>query len=141
MRRRPADPPDAFRSAALGIVSALAKARDVAELYDIFLARIGCLGYQNAGYLRVFGEGRFHTAEYLFGCTAPGWAERYQNKRYSIDDPVVVATCRSTGAFTLDEVAAPSREGAPILADSRTYGLLTLPAEGHQLRRFEQSAL
>jgi hypothetical protein len=84
LQRTPADGPDAFKSAALGIVSALAKARDIAELYDIFLTRIECLGYQNAGYLRVFGEGRFHAAEYLFGCTAPGWAERYQNKRYSM---------------------------------------------------------
>jgi DNA-binding CsgD family transcriptional regulator len=123
MRRAPAHRPDAFKAAAQGIVAALAEAREIAELDKIFIARVECLGYQNAGYLRVFGEGRFHTATYLFGRTAPGWAERYQNKRYSIDDPVVVATCRSTGAFTLDEVAAPSREGAPILAESRTYGL------------------
>ena len=123
MRRSPSDPPDAFKSAARGIVLALAKARDVAELHRIFVARIECLGYRNAGYLRVFGEGQFHTAKYLFGNTAPGWAERYQNKHYSIDDPVVVATCRATGAFTLNEVAAYSREGAPILADFRMYGL------------------
>ena len=71
----------------------------------------------------MFGGGQFHTAKYVFGSTAPGWAERYQNKHYSIDDPVVVATCRATGAFTLNEVAAPSREGAPILADFRMYGL------------------
>ena len=123
MQRAPSHRPDVFKTAAQGIVSALAEPREIAELDKIFIARIECLGYENAGYLRVFGEGRFHTATYLFGRTAPGWAERYQNKRYSIDDPVVVATCRSTGAFTLDEVAAPSREGAPILADSRTYGL------------------
>jgi DNA-binding CsgD family transcriptional regulator len=124
MRRSPTHQPDAFKSAAQGIVWALAKAQDLAELDKIFIARIECLGYQNAGYLRVFGGGQFHTAKYLFGSTAPGWAERYQNKHYSIDDPVVVATCRATGAFTLNEVAAPSREGAPILADFRMYGLL-----------------
>jgi len=123
MQRSPAPRPDVFKSAAEGIVVALAKARDVAELDNIFISRIEPLGYQNAGYLRVFGEGRFHTAVFLFGSTAPGWAERYQQKRYSIDDPVVVATCRSTGAFTLNEVAAPSRAGAPILADSRMHGL------------------
>jgi LuxR family transcriptional regulator, quorum-sensing system regulator BjaR1 len=123
MRRSTAHRPDAFKSAAWGIVSALAKTRDVPELDKIFIARIEPLGYQSAGYLRVFGEGRFHPAKYLFGSTAPGWAERYQNRHYSIDDLVVVATCRSTGAFTLDEVAGPSREGTPILADSRTHGL------------------
>jgi hypothetical protein len=51
---------------------------------------------------------RFHSAEYLFGKTSPGWAERYQTKQYSIGDPVVTAVCRMTGAFTLNEVAAPS---------------------------------
>jgi LuxR family transcriptional regulator, quorum-sensing system regulator BjaR1 len=71
----------------------------------------------------VFGEGQFHTAKYLFGTTAPGWAERYQTKQYSIDDPVVIAVCRMTGAFTLNEVAGPSRAGAPILAGSRIHGL------------------
>ena len=86
MRLSPAHRPDAFKSAAQGIVSALAKAREGAELDKIFVSRIECLGYQSAGYLRVFGEGQFHTAEYLFGSTAPGWAERYQTKQYSIDD-------------------------------------------------------
>ena len=71
----------------------------------------------------MFGEGQFDRAKYLFGKTAPGWAERYQEKHYSIDDPVVTAACRSTGAFTLAEVAGPSRAGAPILADSREHGL------------------
>ena len=123
MRRSPAHRPNAFKSAAQGMVSALAKAQDVAELDQIFISRIECLGYQTAGYLRVFGEGQFHTAEYLFGGAAPGWAERYQTKQYSIDDPVVIATCRSTGAFTLNEVAGPSRAGAPILADYRMHGL------------------
>lgn len=103
--------------------SLLAKERDVAELDKIFVSRIESLGYLSAGYLRVFGEGRFHTAKYLFGGTAPGWAERYLTKQYSIDDPVVVATCRSTGTFTLNEVAGPSRAGAPILADYRMHGL------------------
>ena len=37
-------------------MSALAKAREGAELDKIFGARIECLGYQSAGYLRVFGE-------------------------------------------------------------------------------------
>jgi|GEM_PF-772212 len=115
--------PDPFKSAAQGIVSALAEARDGAELDKIFIARIESLGYQSAGYLRLFGEGQFHTAKYLFGSTVPGWAERYQTKQYSIDDPIVVATCRSTGVFTLDEVASPSPAGAPILEDSRIYGL------------------
>jgi LuxR family quorum sensing-dependent transcriptional regulator len=114
---------DAFKSAAQGIVSALAQARDCAELNEIFAPRIERLGYQNAGYLRVFGEGQFHKAKYLFGNAAPGWAERYQSQQYSIDDPVVTAACRLTGAFTLGEVAGPSREGAPILADSRKHGL------------------
>jgi LuxR family transcriptional regulator, quorum-sensing system regulator BjaR1 len=53
----------------------------------------------------------------------PGWAERYQAERYSMADPVVTAGCRRTDAFTLAEVAGPSREGAPILADCRRYGL------------------
>jgi DNA-binding CsgD family transcriptional regulator len=114
---------DAFKSAAQGIVSALAKAREGAELDKIFVARIECLGYRSAGYLRVFGEGQFHTAKYLFGSTVPGWAERYQTKQYATDDPVVIATCRSTGAFTLSEVNGPSRSGAAILADGRTHGL------------------
>jgi LuxR family quorum sensing-dependent transcriptional regulator len=114
---------DAFKSAAQGIVSALAQARDCAELNEIFAPRIERLGYQNAGYLRVFGEGQFHKAKYLFGNTAPGWAERYQSQQYSIDDPVVAAACRLTGAFTLGEVTGPSREGAAILADSRKHGL------------------
>ena len=123
MRRSPSDRPDAFKSAALGIVSALAKARDVAELDRIFDARIKGLEYVNAGYMRVFGEGRFHAAKFLFGCTVPGWAERYQTEQYSIDDPVVLAACHMTSAFTLNEVAGPSRAGASILADSRMHGL------------------
>jgi hypothetical protein len=45
----------------------LAKAREVSELDKIFIARVECLGYQSADYLRVFGEGRFPTAGYLFG--------------------------------------------------------------------------
>jgi Autoinducer binding domain len=119
----PAHRPDAFRPAAQATASALAKAREVAELDKIFIARIERLGYQSAGYLRVFSEGRFHTAEYLFGSTTPGWAARYQTKQYSIDDPVGIATCRSTGAFTLDEAAGPARAGAPILNDSRIHCL------------------
>lgn len=114
---------DGFKSAALGIVSALALARDSAELHELFAGRVALLGYQSAGYLRVFGEGQFHRANYLFGNTAPGWAERYQSQQYSIEDPVVTAACRMTGAFTLNEVAGPSRAGAPILADGRTHGL------------------
>ena len=35
----------------------------------------------------------------------------------------MVAICGSTGAFTLNEVAAPSRVGAPILEDFRMHGL------------------
>jgi len=49
IRRPPAHRPYAFKFAAQGIVSALAKARDVAELDKIFLARIEGLAYQNAG--------------------------------------------------------------------------------------------
>ena len=124
MRASPAHPPDTFKAAAQGIVSALGKARDCVELDMIFAGRIEGLGYQNAGYLRVFGEGQFHRAKYLFGKTAPGWAERYQSQHYSIDDPVVTAVCHRTGAFTLNEIAGPSRAGAPILADGRTHGLL-----------------
>jgi DNA-binding CsgD family transcriptional regulator len=123
MRLSRARSPDAFKCAAQGIVSALSNARDGAELDDIFATRVECLGYQSAGYLRVFGEGHFHRAQYLFGKTVPGWAERYQSQQYSINDPVVTAVCRSTGAFTLDEVAGPSRAGAPILEDSRIHGL------------------
>lgn len=123
MRLSPPDRLDAFKSAAEGIVSALAQARDCAQLDEIFAPRVECLGYQSAGYLRVFGEGQFHKARYLFGTTAPGWAERYQTQQYSIDDPVVTAACRLTGAFTLGEVAGRSRVGAPILADSRKHGL------------------
>jgi LuxR family transcriptional regulator, quorum-sensing system regulator BjaR1 len=123
MRLSPAHRPNAFKTAAQGIVAALASARDLSELDGIFAARIKGLGYQNAGYVRVFGEGQFHSAKFLFGCTVPGWAERYQAKHYSIDDPVVMAACRMTGAFTLNEVAAPSRAGATILADCRMHGL------------------
>lgn len=122
MRRSPAHRPNAFKSAAQGMVSALEGPRRRRTGPDFHLSdRVP--GYQTAGYLRVFGEGQFHTAEYLFGGAAPGWAERYQTKQYSIDDPVVIATCRSTGAFTLNEVADPSRAGAPILADYRMHGL------------------
>jgi DNA-binding CsgD family transcriptional regulator len=104
-------------------VSALAEANTGVEVDEIFFNRIKNLGYHSAGYLRVFGEGQFHRATYLFGRTSPGWAEQYQAKRYAIDDPVVAAVCRMTGAFTLEEVAAPSPAGAPILADSRSFGL------------------
>lgn len=123
MRLSPARRANAYKSAAQGIVSALAGARDIAELDAIFAVRIESLGYQNAGYIRVFGQGQFHPANFLFGRTYPGWAERYQTKQYAIDDPVVMAACRLTNAFTLNEVAGPSRAGAPILADSRVHGL------------------
>jgi LuxR family quorum sensing-dependent transcriptional regulator len=123
MRQSSVHGADAFKSAAQGVVSALAKARDVVELDKIFVARIECLGYENAGYLRVFGEGRFHRAKCRFGSTPPGWAERYQNKQNTIDDLVTAATFRSSGAFTLHEVAAPSRAATPMLADSRTDSL------------------
>ena len=104
-------------------MSALGEARDITELGEIFAIRIEPLGYHSAGYLRIYGEGRFHTAEYLFGGSVAGWSERYQTKRYSINDPVFITSCRSTGAFTLEEVAGPSRDGALILADSRSHGL------------------
>lgn len=123
MRLSPDREPDAFKAAAQGIASALGGARDVSELDGVFAARIETLGYQNAGYIRVFGAGQFHPANFLFGHTYPGWAERYQAKQYAIDDPVVMAACRLTSAFTLSEVAGPSRAGAPILADSRIHGL------------------
>lgn len=106
-----------------GLPSALSRASNNPQLDELFLAHIAGLGFETAGYLRIFGEGRFHTATYLFGATSPGWSERYQSKHYSALDPVVTAACRSTGAFTLDEVEGPSREGAPILADSRSMGL------------------
>jgi len=115
--------PDVFRRAAEGIVAALATARESSELDEIFVGRIEYLGFRNAGYIRVFGEGRFHSARFLFGYTEPGWAEQYQNRQYSADDPVVMAACRMTGGFTLNEVAAPSRVGAAILQDSRAHGL------------------
>jgi LuxR family quorum sensing-dependent transcriptional regulator len=114
---------DAFKSASQGIVAALAMAMDLGELDRAFAARIDGLGYNCAGYVRVFGDGHFHRAEYLFGNTVPGWAERYQAKQYCLIDPVVTASCRSTGAFTLHEVAAASRLGAAILADGRMHGL------------------
>jgi LuxR family quorum sensing-dependent transcriptional regulator len=104
-------------------VSALGEAQDITELGKIFATRIEPLGYQSAGYLRIYGEGRFHPVKYLFGASAPGWSERYQVKQYSVHDPVVITSCRTTGAFTLDEVAGPSRDGAVILEDSRTHGL------------------
>jgi LuxR family quorum sensing-dependent transcriptional regulator len=94
------------------------------ELDQAFLAQMVRIGFRTAGYLRIFGEGRFHTATFLFGATVPGWSERYQAKGYSIQDPVLTAACRSTGAFTLEEVAGRSREGAQILADSRSLGLI-----------------
>ncbi|MDB5595733.1 MAG: hypothetical protein JWM36_2694 [Hyphomicrobiales bacterium] len=114
---------DAIVSASQGIVASLAKAADISELDSAFAARIESLGYHSAGYLRVFGNGHFHRAEYLFGNTAPGWAERYQAKQYCFVDPVVTASCRSSGAFTLHEASGKSRIGAPILADSRMHGL------------------
>ena len=104
-------------------MSALAEAGNCAELGHIFAGRIEGLGYHSAGYLRVFGEGQFHGAGYLFAQTMPGWAERYQSQHYSIDDPVVTAACHMSGAFTLNEAAAPSRQCATILADSRKLGL------------------
>lgn len=114
---------DACTWAAEGISAALAKAQSLGELGTIFATRIKSLGYQSAGYMRVFGGGRFHAAEYLFGNTAAGWAEQYQAMQYSAIDPVVTTSCRSTRAFTLHEVAGPSRDGAQILADSRRHGL------------------
>lgn len=123
MRLSPPHRLNAFGSTARGVVLALAEAKNCTELDEIFAAWIKDLGYQTAGYLRVFGEGQFHGARYLFGRTAPGWAERYQSQQYAIEDPVVTAACRTTGAFTLNEVAAPSPAGAPILADCRTHGL------------------
>jgi len=123
VRALPAARADAFKSAAQGIVSALANAGKITELDALFLARIEGLGYRTAGYIRVFGEGQFHSARFLFGGTVPGWAERYQNQHYSIEDPVVAAACRMTSAFTLNEIAGPSHAGAPILADSRMHGL------------------
>jgi hypothetical protein len=75
MRLSPPHRLDAFKSAAQGIMSALAQARECTELDKIFASRIEGLGYQSAGYLRVFGEGQFHGARYLFGTTVPGWAE------------------------------------------------------------------
>src|SRR5436305_1831431 len=123
MRPSPSHRPDAFRSTAQGMAAALAEAGDVSELGGIFAARIKTLGYHTAGYVRVFGEGQFHSAKFLFGGTVPGWAERYQAQHYAIDDPVVMAACRMTGPFTLNEVAGSSRTGAPILADARRHGL------------------
>lgn len=123
MRKSSMDRPDAFKCAAQGIVSALARARDVGELNEIFLARIGCLGYQNAGYLRVFGEGHFHAAKFLFGSTVLRWAERYQSKQHSNDDPVMTVVCRMTGAFTLHEVESSFRAGTSVLENSLFDGL------------------
>jgi LuxR family transcriptional regulator, quorum-sensing system regulator BjaR1 len=123
MRSSSARPVDPYKSAARGIQSALAEAKDFTELDRIFAARIERLGFANAGYIRVFGDGHFHGARFCFGGTVPGWAERYQSERYFIDDPVVTDSCRRTGAFTLADVAGPSRRGAQILADSRKYGL------------------
>jgi DNA-binding CsgD family transcriptional regulator len=94
------------------------------ELDHVFQTQMVRIGFHTAGYLRIFGEGRFHTATFLFGATVPGWSERYQAKGYSIQDPVVTAACRSTGAFTLAEVGGRSREGAQILADSCSLGLV-----------------
>ena len=119
----PARRPNSYKCAAEGITSALATARDSAELDEIFVVLIERLGYQSAGYLRVFSEGQFHAAEYIFGGTASGWAYRYQTKQYSIPDLVVAAIYRSSSAFTLDEVAGPTGARAPILQDSRNYGL------------------
>lgn len=124
MLASPALPLDAFKVAAQGIASALSEAGNCAELDLIFAGRIERLGYHSAGYLRVFGEGQFHGAGYLFGQTTPGWAERYQSQHYSLDDPIVMAACHMSAAFTLNEVAAPSRNGASILADSRKHGLV-----------------
>ncbi|MBW5435334.1 LuxR family transcriptional regulator [Bradyrhizobium canariense] len=123
MKHYPSREFDAFRSAAEGMVGALAAAKDLSEIDRIFVERITTLGFHTAGYIRVFGQGQFHSAEFLFGGTVPNWAERYQAQYYRIDDPVVSAACRMTGAFTLDEVAGTSRLGAPILKDSRRYGL------------------
>jgi DNA-binding CsgD family transcriptional regulator len=103
---------------------ALTCASNNIQLDHIFLGEISGLGFETAGYRRIFGEGRFHTATHLFGATSPGWSERYQAMHYSALDPVVTTACRSTGAFTLEEVAGPSRDGAPILADSRRMGLI-----------------
>ena len=57
---------DPFTSAAVGIVLTLAEAPILVDLDKIFLARVASLGFQNSGYLRVFGEGQFHGAKYLF---------------------------------------------------------------------------
>jgi DNA-binding CsgD family transcriptional regulator len=119
----PVRPVDSYKSAALGIEAALAEAKNLAELNSVFAERIEGLGFAHAGYIRVFGNGHFHGGGFLFGGTAPGWVERYQAERYFVDDPVVTSGCRMTCAFTLADVAGPSRAGAPILADSRRYGL------------------
>lgn len=121
-----ADPaaPDLFTAAAHGIVSVVAATQTHTELDELFLSRIRPLGFGSAGYLRVFGEGQFHVARYLFGSTVAGWAEKYQRVRHWFKDPVITAVCRTTGSFTLEEVAAPSADGAPILADSRRHGLI-----------------
>jgi hypothetical protein len=89
MRLSPARPLDAFKFAAQRDSVRACERRDGAELDYILATRIECLGYPSAGYLRVFGEGQFHRAKYLFGKTVTGWAERYQSQQYSINDSVV----------------------------------------------------
>lgn len=120
---RPGATPAAVSAAAAGIVAKLAQARDIAALNQLFAARIASLGFQQAGYVRIFGEGEFHGAKYLFGGTVPGWAEQYQHQRHWVEDPVVMQVCHSTAAFTLIEVAGNANKGSPILAESRTLGL------------------
>jgi len=119
--------------AARDFTAALSEARTYLELEEIFIERIKALGYQNCGYIRVFGEGRFHSGGFLFGSTVSGWGERYQARKYADVDPVIVATCKSSAAFTLEEVSGKSRDGAPILADARSFGLfdgLVAPVRG-----------
>lgn len=115
--------PAAVSAAAAGIVAQLGRAQDISALDQMFAARLTPLGFQQAGYLRIFGEGEFHGAKYLFGGTVPGWAERYQKQRHWVEDPVVMQVCHSTAAFTLTEVAGKSAKGSAILTESRTLGL------------------
>lgn len=67
---------------ARNFTAALGEAKTCLELEEIFIEHIKALGYQNCGYIRVFGEGRFHSGSFLFGSTVLGWGERYQVRRY-----------------------------------------------------------
>lgn len=112
-----------YEQAARQFVGAVSEAKTCSELNDILIDRIGNLGYQTCGYRRIFGEGKFQAAQCVFGVPVPGWSEHYQACRYSLVDPIVGVACRTSGGFTLEEVAGPSPEGAPILADARSFGL------------------